>query len=184
MTTPCILLLNGPSSSGKSTLARSLQARAKAPFLHVAMDTFLEMQPPRYDNHPDTFFWTTTQEDGHPRTAFRTGPRGAALMRGFRQSIAALASEGWNVIADDVAEVADWADYQRRLEGFRLISVKVHAPLPVLDQRERDRGDRMPGLARDQWQRVHDGIAYDFDVDTSQLSADAAAELICNRFDL
>ncbi len=184
MTTPFILLLNGPSSSGKSTLARSLQVRAKAPFLHVAMDAFLEMQPPRHDNHPDTFFWTKTQEDGHPRTAFRTGPMGAALMRGFRQSIAALAAEGWNVIADDVAEIADWADYQRRLEGFRLIAVKVHAPLLVLELRERARGDRMFGLARDQWQRLHDGIAYDFDVDTSQLSADAGAELTCNHFGL
>ena len=182
MTTPCILLLNGPSSSGKSTLARSLQERAKAPFLHLAIDTFLEMQPPRHDNHPDTFFWTTTQDEGYPRTAFRTGAMGAALMRGFRQTPAVLALEGWNVIVDDVAEAADWTDYQRRLEGFRFITVKVHAPLPVLEQRERDRGDRMPGLARDQWQRVHDGIAYDFDIDTSRLSANAAAELICSQF--
>ena len=66
----------------------------------------------------------------------------------------------------------------------RPIFVGRSAPLPVLEKRERDRGDRMPGLARDQWQRVHDGIAYDFGIDTSQLSANAAAELICSQFGL
>lgn len=148
------------------------------------MDTFLEMQPPRFDNHPDTFFWTTTEEDGHPLTSFRTGPQGAALMRGFRQSIANLAEEGWNVVADDVAEAEDWSDYRRRLEGLRLITVKVHAPLAILEQREQARGDRMAGLAREQWQRMHRGIGYDLEIDTSAMSAVAAAQTICDRFDL
>lgn len=184
MVRPCILLLNGPGSAGKSTLARSLQLQTKEPFLHVAMDTFLEMQPPRHDNHPDTFFWTTQDVDGHRVTAFQTGPIGAALMRGFRQSIAALASEGWNVIADDVTATGDWTDYRSRLAAFRLITIKVHAPLDILEARELARGDRMPGLAREQWQRVHAGIEYDFEVDTAILTPDAAAKAICGKFKL
>ena len=182
MAPPLILLLNGPGSAGKTTLARTLQMQTQAPFLHVAMDAFLEMQPPRHDNHPDTFFWTTTDDGGAPRTSFQAGPLGAALMRGYRQSITALAGEGWNVIADDVATASDWADYRRRLAGVRLITIKVHAPLNILEARERARGDRMPGLSRDQWQRVHEGIDYDFDVDTSMLTPEAAARAICDRF--
>jgi chloramphenicol 3-O phosphotransferase len=148
------------------------------------MDTFLSMQPPRHDNHPDTFFWTTTVEDGPPITRFQTGPQGAALMRGFRRSIAALADEGWNVIADDVATAADWEGYRKCLGQHRLLTIKVHAPLGVLEERERTRGDRMAGLARDQWQRIHEGIAYDLDVDTGKLTPEAAARTITGAFGL
>ena len=179
-----ILLLNGPGSAGKSTLARALQSRTTEPFLHVSMDTFLEMQPPRHDNHPDTFFWTTKTVDGHPVTSFQTGLRGAALLRAFRRSIAALAVEGWNVIADDVADAGDWADYRQLLSGYKFLTVKVHAPLDVLEQRERERGDRMIGLSRDQWVRIHEGIDYDFDVDTAIMSPSAAADRICTHFGL
>ena len=184
MKTSTVLLLSGAGSSGKTTLARQLQRVTRAPFLHVQMDTFLEMQPPRCDNHPDTFHWETLQEEGVPRTAFRTGPSGAALMRGFRQSIADLATEGWNVIADDVADAQDVADYRRRLDRHRFIAVKVFAPLGILETRERARGDRMIGLARDQWQRVHVGVDYDFEVDTGSLTVEAAAQEIIGRFDL
>jgi chloramphenicol 3-O phosphotransferase len=179
-----VILLNGPGSAGKTTLAKALQRVTTEPFLHVSMDTFLEMPPPRHDNHPDTFHWTTTDEDGHPRTAFRTGPKGAALMRGFRQSIAGLAAEGWNVIADDVAVASDWQDYRVRLAPYAFSTVKVHAPLEVLEAREIARGDRMHGLARDQWQHIHAGIDYDFEVDTGTLAPEAAAQAICDRFGL
>ena len=184
MSQPVILLLNGPGSAGKTSLGRALQRATEAPFLHVQMDDFLSMQPPRDDNHPETFFWETTHEDGVPLTRFHTGPRGAALMRGYRRSIAALAGEGWNVIADDVAVAEDIADYRDVLAPFRLLVVKVHAPLAVLEAREKARGDRMIGLARDQWQRVHAGVTYDFTLDTSALTPEAGAQLICERFGL
>jgi chloramphenicol 3-O phosphotransferase len=179
-----VILLNGPGSAGKTTLAKALQRVTAEPFLHVSMDRFLEMQPPRHDNHPDTFYWTTTEEEGRPRTTFRTGPKGAALMRGFRQSVASLAGEGWNVIVDDVGVESDVNDYRARLQSFAFAAVKVHAPLEVLEAREIARGDRMRGLALDQWQRIHEGIDYDFEVDTGRLSPEAAAQALCNRFGL
>ena len=184
MSQPTILLLNGPGSAGKTSLARALQLLTQAPFLHVQMDSFLSMQPPRDDNHEETFFWQTTHEDGAPLTRFHTGPRGTALMRGYRRSIAALAGEGLNVIADDVAVAEDIADYRDALSPFRLLVVKVHAPLAVLEAREKARGDRMIGLARDQWQRVHAGVNYDFTLDTSALTPEVGAQLICERFGL
>ncbi|MEZ5967537.1 MAG: hypothetical protein R3C00_00525 [Hyphomonas sp.] len=184
MSQAIVLLLNGPGSAGKTSLAMALQRATREPFLHVQMDSFLTMQPPRHDNHRDTFFWETTDEDGVLTTRFHTGPMGAALMRGYRRSIAALAQEGWNVIADDVATVDDVADYRAVLSAFRLLTIKVQAPLAVLEAREKVRGDRMIGLARDQWQRIHAGVHYDFSLDTSQLAPAALAQLVCDRFEL
>lgn len=88
---PKIVLLNGTSSAGKSTLAKALQDVAREPFLHVEMDSFLSMMPQRYANHSDAFAYLP-QASALPEVAVITGPFGASLMRGMRRSIAALAT--------------------------------------------------------------------------------------------
>ena len=45
MKTAKIILLNGTGSSGKTSLARALQAASRDVFLHVQMDAFLDMLP-------------------------------------------------------------------------------------------------------------------------------------------
>jgi chloramphenicol 3-O phosphotransferase len=60
----------------------------------------------------------------------------------------------------------------------------VHAPLNVLEERERQRGDRLIGLARWQYDRVHEGMTYDLEVDTASVSALECAELIRQKFRL
>ena len=73
---------------------------------------------------------------------------------------------GNNMIVDDVLLPAELDEYRELLAPFHLSVVGVFAPLEVLEQRERERGDRMVGLARWQHRRVHDGVTYDFTVDT------------------
>jgi chloramphenicol 3-O phosphotransferase len=48
----------------------------------------------------------------------------------------------------------------------------------VLEARERQRSDRMVGLARWQYDKVHAGRDYDFTVDTSTATPLECAELI------
>ncbi|HEX2941157.1 MAG TPA: hypothetical protein VHO91_08925, partial [Rhodopila sp.] len=48
-----VIILNGVGSVGKSTTARALQAITARPFLHVAMDTFIDMLPAHLIGHPD-----------------------------------------------------------------------------------------------------------------------------------
>ena len=45
-----IIFLNGVSSSGKTTLAKSLQERLTEPFFWLASDTFIGMLPEKYNN--------------------------------------------------------------------------------------------------------------------------------------
>nr|WP_284454935.1 hypothetical protein [Actinomadura madurae] len=49
--------------------------------------------------------------------------------------------------------------------------VGVRCPLPVLERREAERGDREPGLAARQFPEVHSHELHDLDVDTDTLSA-------------
>jgi len=51
---PDVILINGPSSAGKSTLARGLQAALSHPYLVAGFDDFIFMPAPRYYRGADT----------------------------------------------------------------------------------------------------------------------------------
>jgi chloramphenicol 3-O phosphotransferase len=179
-----IVLLNGVGSVGKSSIARALQTITIEPFLHVQMDAFLDMLPVAYQDHPDAFTYETVQQDGKPAVVITGGPVGERVMRGMRHAIAALAVQGNNLIVDDVLSDGDSREYAALLASFDVFLVGVVAPLDVLEARERERGDRLIGLARWQYDRVHRNIVYDLEVDTSRATPMECAWLIKQTFDL
>ncbi|MER9403473.1 chloramphenicol phosphotransferase [Mesorhizobium caraganae] len=179
-----IVVLNGVGSAGKSSIARALQTITATPFLHVQMDAFIDMLPEALQDHADGFSFETVLEDGKPSVVIRSGPVGARAMRGMRHAIAAMAGQGNNLIVDDVIFNDEIAEYRGLLSAFDLHVVGVMAPLEVLEAREAARGDRMPGLARWQYHRVHKGMDYDLEVDTSQLTPLECARRIQQEFQL
>lgn len=179
-----IILLNGVGSAGKSSIARALQAITSKPYLHVAMDDFLDMLPERYWDHPDGFTFTPVSELGGTAVEIKTGSVGARALRGMRRSVVALAAEGNNLIVDDVMLGPSWADYRTLLAPFNVSLVGVFAPLEVLEEHEKQRQDRMIGLARWQYDRVHQGMTYDLEIDTSSAAPEACALRIKQAFGL
>jgi chloramphenicol 3-O phosphotransferase len=179
-----IILLNGVGSVGKSSIAKALQGITRAPFLHVEMDAFLNMMPERYWDHPDGLTFETVQQDGKPAVVIRSGEVAERTFRGMRHAIAALARAGNNLIVDDVMLEDEMADYAALLSGFTLHAVGVFAPLEILEARERERGDRLIGLARWQYDRVHRGKRYALEIDTSAATAPECAERIRRAFGL
>lgn len=179
-----IILLNGVGSAGKSSIARALQTITIEPFLHVQMDAFLDMLPQALQDHADGFSFETVLEDGKPSVVISSGPVGERAMRGMRHAIAAMAGQGNNLIVDDVTFGDEIAEYRALLSGFDLHVVGVIAPLEVVEAREVARADRLPGLARWQYPRVHRGIDYDLEVDSSRLTPLECARRIQQRFRL
>jgi chloramphenicol 3-O phosphotransferase len=179
-----IVLLNGVGSVGKSAIAKALQTITTAWFLHVQMDAFLDMLPGASFGHPDGITFETVQEAGKPAVVITTGPVAARVFCGMRHAIAALAAQGNNLIVDDVMLESEWAEYKDLLSAFDLFLVGVFAPLDVLEARERQRGDRLIGLARWQYDRVHKGITYDLELDTSHATPLECATLIKKKFHL
>ena len=186
MPPPQIILLNGVGSVGKSSTAKALQAITTRPFLHVAMDTFIDMLPARLIGDPAVFVFETLQDRGKPSIAIRTGPVFDRVMSGMRAAIAAMVAEGNHVIVDDVLVLGnvDVEDYRAKLAGFDLRLVGLFAPLDVLEAREIARGDRAIGLARWQYERVHHGVVYDLEIDTSTTTPVDNARLIVDAFGL
>jgi chloramphenicol 3-O phosphotransferase len=179
-----IILLNGVGSVGKSSIAKALQAITAEPFLHVQMDAFLDMMPERFWNHPDGLTFETVRQDGKPAVVIKSGPIVERMLRGMRHAVAAMARLGNNLIVDDVLIGDELADYSAVLAGFNFHTVGLVAPLAVLEARERERGDRQIGLARWQFDRVHESKRYDLELDTSRAAPMECAEAIKQRFGL
>jgi chloramphenicol 3-O phosphotransferase len=180
-----IILLNGAGSAGKSSIARAILAAARDVFLHVQMDTWLEMMPQRTLGTAEGLAFDTAQVEGKPVVRVTSGAAQERALRGMRAAVAAMAAEGCDMVVDEVMfDPRVMADYRARLAGFDLRTVGVFAPLAVLEARELARGDRVIGLARAQIDLVHRGQVYDFTVDTSTASAEDCARAIVARFGL
>ncbi|CCV04901.1 Chloramphenicol phosphotransferase family protein [Mesorhizobium metallidurans STM 2683] len=180
-----IVLLNGAGSAGKSSIAKALQTMTVEPFLHVQKDVFIEMLPEALQDHAAGFAYEAVGEEGRPPVvAVKTGPIGARTLRGMRHAIAAMAEQGNNLIVDDVLCDGEMPEYLQLLSKFDLHLVGIFAPLDVLEAREIQRADRLAGLARWQYDRVHKGIDYDLEVDTSVLTPPDCARRIQQRFQL
>ena len=71
------------------------------------------------------------------------------------------ARAGLNVIVDEVLlSEDDWIGWQQELEGLDVLWVRVDGALDVVEAREKERGDRMIGMARAQFDIVHRYPAY------------------------
>ena len=177
-----VILLNGTSSSGKSTLLRALQARLDGAWLGVGIDSVVFALPRAYLDPPlwGEVFRYVPAEPGSP-APFRieTGELGMRLVEGLHRTVASLADAGLSVLVDHVLLEPGWLpDLVARLDGHEVLIVGVRCPLDVVEERERGRRDRTIGQAAAQHDIVHRGVSYDVEVDTSELSADAAADVV------
>jgi chloramphenicol 3-O phosphotransferase len=179
-----VVIFNGVGSVGKSSIARALQAISRHALLHVQMDAFLDMLPERLQDDPATFHFVNETEASAPSVRIDVGPVGTRLMSGMRAAIAALADAGNSLVVDEVMLGSEVGEYRRLLSGHALYLVGVHAPLEIIEERERARGDRMIGLARWQFDKVHRGIAYDMEISSADETAASCAVRIRDAFDL
>jgi chloramphenicol 3-O phosphotransferase len=171
-----VVLLHGASSSGKTTLIRAIQRLADDPWIHLGIDTFWNAVDERWmesgSKAADGFKWT----EG---VGMVPGPAGLRLAAGMRAAVAAIARADNGVLVDDVFIEPAWLDDWRRvLAGLEWLLVGVFAPLDVLEERERARGNRIAGEARAQFDVIHRDIAYDVAIDTSRLSPEEAAAVV------
>jgi chloramphenicol 3-O phosphotransferase len=176
-----IIILNGPSSSGKSSLVRALQELLPEPYLDAGLDKFLWMLPRRYLNEPDYWQQIFTyryrlEEKETVIDSIAPASYGDLLVRGMHRAQAVLARSGNNMVADHVLICESWvADCAGCLADLPAWLIGVRCPLEVLEARERQRKDRTLGQARAQFDVVHAHGIYDFEVDTSVMSPENCA---------
>lgn len=190
---PQLILVNGPSSAGKTTLCRALQKKILDPYLVVGFDDFIFMSAPRYYRGADTGRQDATDdftslgvemlaasEPGAPvRVTAKFGPVFRRILDSMAPAVRALVDGGNAVIFDHVLhDRAMYESYRRAAAGLDVFTVGVTCPLDVLEARERARGDRVLGRARGLAGVVHGFCAYDVMVDTAALSPEACVAAI------
>jgi chloramphenicol 3-O phosphotransferase len=162
-----VVLLNGTSSSGKSSLARELLRVLPRPWFHLGIDTIGALRSPER---------TAELDEAELAAVFRR------TRAGFHRAVAGLARAGNDVVADHVlSEPWRLADCLDVLRPFDVVFVGVHCDPDELDRREAARGDRPVGLARSQVRAVHTPGRYDVEVDTSRGSVSECAGLVATR---
>ncbi len=183
-----IIYLNGPSSAGKSTLARALQEKLTHPFLIIGIDQLIYMMPEKLNDwHNYTkasgFSWQPEIDQAGVTVSYRidVGSFGKRIVAALKDIVLTLAASGHYIIIDDVSflpeQVEEW---KVALQNYSVLWVGVTAPQTVLEEREKARGDRKIGSARWQAERVHKDVVYDCMIDTAENSLFDNVDFICS----
>ena len=159
-----ILLLNGPSSAGKTTLAWELQTKAPNYWYWLPLDHFFDMVPSQqWDKNRDECF----------RIAFNF----------HHDCVRLLSDQGKDVIIDTVLCGRDtFTSFEKKFIGYPVIMIKVTCPIEELNRREILRGDRDIGLASGQADIIVPQKSYDLIIDTYKKSTEECAKDIMELF--
>jgi len=181
-----IIVLNGASSSGKTTLARALQDLWPRPLFLTGIDTFLLGWPESFATFPG--------DDG----SLAAPSAGIRIVRGFGpapswipefgadfHSIMRLAHESWalmskggvNLVIDHVLIDPTLRD-QAKDTLVGAFWVGVMCDVDELIRRETDRGDRHVGFASGTSAVVHREMSYDLVIDTTATSTELLARQV------
>jgi chloramphenicol 3-O phosphotransferase len=131
-----VILLNGASSSGKSSVGRAMLPLLADPWFFFPVDGLGEMRSTVH---------TRVLDDGEIAEML------TRTRRGYHRAVAGLVSAGNDVIMD--YPLSEWwrlADLLVVLAGVDVTLVEVRCSPAELERRELARGDRPVGLARSQ----------------------------------
>ena len=172
-----IVILNGPTSAGKSSAATAFQEVAREPYLQVGIDLFLfQVWPEHVWGEPHGFHFCDIPSDGAAERMWTSGPVADDALSGMHSAIAALSMAGQNVVCDHVIGHPRWLhNLVQHLQHLPVYFVGFHCPSTEILRRAVQRGNRPTGaqgkaLAR-WWERTtrYPGI-YDLEIDTSKHS--------------
>jgi chloramphenicol 3-O phosphotransferase len=187
-----IIVLNGASSTGKTTLAAALQDVLEESWLVFGIDTLISALPlALLEIHDDATIAARPKQhvvrDGGIRFDANgeivVGTEFRRLEAAWLSGLSTIADSGVHLILDEVfLDGGPSQDRVREALGVRqVLWVGVTCDGDVATQRERERGDRVVGASEKQSRRVHEGVHYDLIVDTTSRSSDEVARQIAEH---
>jgi chloramphenicol 3-O phosphotransferase len=178
-----VIVINGGSSSGKSTIARQLQELLAEPWVTLSVDDLVAALSPSLvgDRAPRPGRAPLLRLESDGTVVVEAGWR--PVESAWYEGLASMARAGLGVILDEV--LLDGGTGQQRVaaafDGLSLLWVGVRCDPAVAAAREAARGDRIAGMAAAQAVAVHDGMRYDVVVDTTTATAEDCARAISAR---
>jgi chloramphenicol 3-O phosphotransferase len=168
-----VIVLNGGSSSGKSGIARCLQAVLADPWLAFGVDTLIQAMPVSSRMSTEGIDFASDGE-------VIVGPEFRTLEAAWIEGVAAMAHAGARIIVDEVflGGAASQRRWKKALDTLQVLWIGVRCESAVAAGREIARGDRVIGMAASQAEVVHQGVVYDLQVDTTHTEALECARAI------
>ncbi|MBS0186305.1 MAG: hypothetical protein JSS34_08310 [Proteobacteria bacterium] len=181
-----IIFLNGCGSSGKTSIARSIQHLSKKPWIHLGIDMLVEMMPRAYipggiKEKEGYFSFVPGANERGPTMVIQNGPLGDQIFGTLPAIAKVLADAGNDVIMDEVLLEGDiLKSYVEMLKEHTVYFIGIFCDFKAMSEREVLRRDRALGLSNDQMDRVHGfSQAYDLKINTTTLSPfDCAKEIL------
>ena len=190
------ILLNGACSSGKSSIAKSLQNLLVEPNILLGTDAYhLAIPEEKLNlNNPDkNYLWADQWvENSMPMTVVNHGPIIKKINEARFLSAGHFLEQGISIIADELFwELDDITRFLRLMQGFQVILIKVSVNESIGEQRlaTRCQGSnenldnfatnfRPSGMCRASANVTHRFMDYDFTIDSSDKSILACAESV------
>jgi len=156
-----VIVLNGVSSSGKTTLAKAMQEAFDEPYIRLSVDDFINMMPEKLI------------ETDLGNTVY-------TIQTILLQTIKMLSDAGTNVIVDNImlTYFQTLKQYVSLLHDYPVLLVKVDCPLHELRRRETERGDRAIGQGERQINDLEPQNLYDITVNTFSSTTAECIDLI------
>jgi chloramphenicol 3-O phosphotransferase len=176
MGTGLVLVLDGPSSVGKTTTLEALQRRwpveRSGPLVAAGLDATRALLGPGGRGR-----WADLVDRIEPSVAgraprFRYGPLGRELASGMHRVAATWARTGFDVGLDHcIVDTAMLADLRRACDGVPLLVIGMTCDPVVLDDREQGRDDVVHGRSAAQREAVLE-VRHEAVVDTTEATTD------------
>jgi chloramphenicol 3-O phosphotransferase len=179
-----VIIINGGSSTGKTTMALEFQEIMYEPYFLLGIDSFwvtmpekeidLERVTPRY------YKWCQEEtEEGQRYYRILPGQFLNEIMLARYKSMAAYLDRGLNVVADEVFWSRDWLlESLRVFKPYECFYVGLFCEDQELLSREIQRGDRYIGWARGSQIYCHKDALYDLRIDNTYKRPQECAEAL------
>ncbi|HAQ61908.1 TPA: hypothetical protein DCR49_07920 [Candidatus Delongbacteria bacterium] len=153
-----IILLNGVSSSGKTTVGKAIQNLSDDTYFLLGLDTTFEMLPEK--SKGDLKYVDMALSNLH-------------------KLIYNLAKDEANLIVDHlIVREEEIRELITLNKEFEIYFIKIDCDLQIINKREIERGNRKIGLAEIQRKKIDKYVDYDLTIDTTIFSPETNAQTI------
>jgi chloramphenicol 3-O phosphotransferase len=179
-----IILLNGTSSSGKTTIARIMQEKYDGILLLYGVDTMVQLAFPAKCDFPpyneQAIKMADTGTDGHPNLKLIVSPYMYPVYSSAIHFYKILSEQGYDIIIDELLfDDNRIKPYFEILKGEKVYFIGIKPQKEVVIKREKERGDRMPGLAAGLYDDVYNPeFKYDLLIDSGKMTPEESADSI------
>ena len=162
-----IIILNGVSSSGKSTLSRVLQDRSPKPLYRLDIDDFILMAPDKFNDY----------EKGDFSVQY-------AFASKFFHAVKLYSDLGFDLVVPYMffKDSETQREFRTLLADYSVLVVNMHCPAEELRRRELSRQNRSIGSAESQLSLLETNFPNSITVDTCSSPGEACADEILRHF--